>query len=203
MCHENEEMPWYLELDFELPWNAPQAFTAREVLVSTLTRKIDPHNFIFWQFKTSDERTVLVSVGRRRWRTAPWLCSHLWGLPGWSSLTCSPSRYKNPLGLSYLLSVPGCSPAESVIAAPVDSLSRWLASWGIDLVRQAHPQPPSSCPEDAGHLEQSPYFPDVYSCRFAERCGKWSLKLPDMSLYWAVLGVNEVYRRKSTLVQTY
>ncbi len=88
-------------------------------------------------------------------------CCHLQFLPGWSSQTSSPSCYKNPQGLSYLLYMQAA-----------DELNQWLLAWlTLSLTTfvtegwifwQAHQHQSSVYLEAAGHLRQSLFFLDIY-----------------------------------------
>lgn len=70
-------------------------------------------------------------AGIFRWpyaEAASFLCSHLWGLPGWSSLTSSPSHCNNPQGLSYLLCMQAANELnQGLLDWPPHSLTDMLA----------------------------------------------------------------------------
>ena len=71
------------------------------------------------------------------WASAPVLLptedrySHLWFLPGWSLLTSSPSRYKHPQGLSYLLYIRAAELNQWLLDWPARSLTALAAEWLI------------------------------------------------------------------------
>lgn len=148
---ENGEMLWHFEPDSKM----------NPLPVCEISTPSNPQELHFFK----DSNPPLTKMREKcELVLAPFLCSHLWFLPGWRLLTSSPSHYKKTFqGLSYLLYVQAA-----------DELTRWLLDWQTHSLtawlaeRQAYQNPASLYLKAAGHLKQK----QLFICRFTA-CG-WS-----------------------------
>ena len=132
------------------------------------------------------------------WAKAPVLLptegkySHLWFLPGWSLLTSSPSRYKHPQGLSYLLYMRAADELNQWLPdRPARSLPALAAEWLIFLTGLSASIiiPPQRTPE-AKHFLFFCFFPLKFHMQGRKLDVCLWLRLTDLCQYWAVLWVD-------------